>query len=73
MPAAAKHLLRVDDEIDLLRPHLLFMQGRGCHVDAVSDGPTELRQYQARYRGSFLHGGIGPEEMILPVAPLTPR
>jgi CheY-like chemotaxis protein len=35
--------------------------------------PTRLRQYQARYRGSFLHGGISPEEMILPVALLTPR
>lgn len=35
--------------------------------------PTKLREYQARYRGSFLHGGITPEEMILPVALLTPR
>ncbi len=35
--------------------------------------PTKLRQYQARYRGSFLHGGISPEEMILPIALLTPR
>jgi CheY-like chemotaxis protein len=35
--------------------------------------PTKLREYQARYRGSFLHGGVSPEEMILPVAVLTPR
>lgn len=35
--------------------------------------PTKLREYQARYRGSFLHGGVSPEEMILPVATLTPR
>ena len=35
--------------------------------------PTKLREYQARYRNSFLHGGISPEEMILPVACLTPR
>lgn len=35
--------------------------------------PTKLREYQARYRGSFLHGGISPEEMILPVVRLTPR
>ena len=34
--------------------------------------PTKLREYQARYRGSFLHGGVSPEEMILPVAMLTP-
>lgn len=35
--------------------------------------PTKLREYQARYRNSFLHGGISPEEMIVPVACLTPR
>lgn len=35
--------------------------------------PTKLREYQARYRGSFLHGGATPEEMILPIALLTPR
>jgi hypothetical protein len=35
--------------------------------------PTKLREYQARYRNSFLHGGISPEEMIVPIASLTPR
>ena len=35
--------------------------------------PTKLREYQARYRNSFLHGGVSPEEMIVPVARLTPR
>jgi CheY-like chemotaxis protein len=35
--------------------------------------PTKLREYQARYRGSFLHGGVSPEEMILPIATLLPR
>lgn len=35
--------------------------------------PTKLREYQARYRNSFLHGGISPEEMIVPVANLSPR
>jgi CheY-like chemotaxis protein len=35
--------------------------------------PTKLREYQARYRGSFLHGGATPEEMVLPVAVLKPR
>jgi len=35
--------------------------------------PTKLREYQARYRNSFLHGGISPEEMIVPVSRLTPR
>jgi hypothetical protein len=35
--------------------------------------PTKLREYQARYRGAFLHGGVAPEEVILPIALLTPR
>ncbi|MEA2063548.1 MAG: response regulator [Gemmatimonadota bacterium] len=35
--------------------------------------PTKLREYQSRYYGSFLHGGISPEEMILPVAIMTPK
>ncbi|MDT8368604.1 MAG: bifunctional response regulator/alkaline phosphatase family protein [Longimicrobiales bacterium] len=35
--------------------------------------PTKLREYQARYKNSFLHGGISPEEMIVPIATLTPR
>jgi CheY-like chemotaxis protein len=35
--------------------------------------PTKLREYQARYRGSFLHGGATPEEMVLPVAVMKPR
>jgi CheY-like chemotaxis protein len=35
--------------------------------------PTKLREYQSRYRGSFLHGGVSPEECILPLALLTPR
>jgi CheY-like chemotaxis protein len=35
--------------------------------------PTKLREYQSRYRDSFLHGGVSPDEMILPVALLRPR
>jgi len=35
--------------------------------------PTKLREYQQRYRGSFLHGGVTPEECILPLSLLTPR
>jgi hypothetical protein len=35
--------------------------------------PTKLREYQARYRGSFLHGGVTSEEVVVPVALLMPR
>jgi CheY-like chemotaxis protein len=53
-------------------------RGLGSHTllaagDAFFVYPTKLREYQSRYRGSFLHGGVTPEEVILPVALLTPR
>jgi CheY-like chemotaxis protein len=35
--------------------------------------PTKLREYQSRYRDAFLHGGISPEEMIVPIALMNPR
>ncbi len=41
--------------------------------DAFFVYPTKLREYQSRYRGSFLHGGVTPEEVILPLSLLTPR
>jgi len=44
-----------------------------CREDYFFVYPTKLREYQNRYRDSFLHGGISPEEMVMPVALLTPR
>ena len=44
-----------------------------CRDDYYFVYPTKLREYQNRYRDSFLHGGLSPEEMVLPVALLTPR
>ena len=60
---------------DLLR---LPRRGLGANTllasgDSFFVYPTKLREYQGRYRGSFLHGGVTPEEVILPVALLTPR
>ena len=37
-----KRILWVDDEIVLLKPHLLFLQARGYHVDAISNGDDAL-------------------------------
>ena len=44
-----------------------------CREDYFFVYPTKLREYQSRYRDSFLHGGVSPEEMVLPVVLLTPR
>lgn len=68
------HALTTKDEADLRLP-----SGRlgTTYVLALDDFffvyPTKLREYQAKYRNSFLHGGISPEEMIVPVSTLTPR
>ena len=35
--------------------------------------PTNFHEYERQYRGSFQHGGISMEEMILPCSVLTPR
>jgi CheY-like chemotaxis protein len=35
--------------------------------------PTNFRDYEKAYEGSFQHGGVSLEEMILPTLTLTPR
>ncbi len=35
--------------------------------------PTRFHEFERQYRGSFQHGGISVEEMILPLLTLTPR
>ncbi|HKG92888.1 MAG TPA: response regulator [Gemmatimonadaceae bacterium] len=69
-----EHALLFPNE-DLLR---LPRRGPGGNTllaagDSFFVYPTKLREYQSRYRGSFLHGGVTPEECILPLALLTPR
>ena len=42
-------------------------------IDSKTFPAAFTTAYQSRYKDSFLHGGVSPEEMILPVALLTPR
>jgi CheY-like chemotaxis protein len=35
--------------------------------------PTNYTEYEKEYKGSFQHGGISLEEMILPVVTMTPK
>ena len=35
-------ILWVDDEIDLLKPHLLFLKAKGYDVDTATNGPDAL-------------------------------
>lgn len=75
--------MRVDNNAGVLSvkdPQALRLPPRGyhstymmCREDYFFVYPTKLREYQGRYRDSFLHGGVSPEEMVLPVALLTPK
>jgi len=38
----SRRILWVDDEIELLRPHVLFLQQRGYQVDTISNGDDAL-------------------------------
>jgi len=35
--------------------------------------PTRFHEYERQFKGSFQHGGVSVEEMILPLVTLTPR
>lgn len=71
---------RDDQALLFTNPDDLRLPHRGQSMNtllATGDGffvyPTKLREYQQRYKGSFLHGGVTPEECILPVSLLTPK
>ena len=46
-------ILWADDEIDLLKPHLLFWRAKGFHVTAVNGGVEALRKLGLRSLTSF--------------------
>ena len=80
---------KISDDLRAENPRTVFSVADGSAIRLPAGGlktnyliaredyffvyPTKLREYQARYRDSFLHGGISPDEMILPVALLKPR
>ena len=37
-------ILWADDEIELLKPHILFLEGKGYHVDAVNNGADAVEK-----------------------------
>ncbi len=87
--ASANLRYKFGDDLRAENPSAVFLVSDGSQIRLPRGGlktnyliaredyffvyPTKLREYQARYRDNFLHGGISPEEMILPVALLTPR
>lgn len=72
-------LLWVDDEIDLLRPHILFLQAKGYEVETVSNGPDAIdlcreRAYDLILLDEHMPGLTGLEtlERIKELTPTVP-
>jgi CheY-like chemotaxis protein len=43
LTSTPRRILWADDEIDMLRPHILYLQGKGFEVTAVSNGEDALQ------------------------------
>ena len=43
------HILWVDDEIDLLKPHIIFLENKGYRVDTVNNGSDALDMIEQQY------------------------
>ena len=68
-------LLWVDDEISLLRPHILFLEGKGYEVDTVTNGQDALDRCRATtYDLIFLDENMpGPVSYTHLTLPTTSR
>jgi CheY-like chemotaxis protein len=72
-------ILWADDEIDLLRPHVLFLEGKGYDVTSVTNGADAVEHVRdARFDVVFLDeqmpgmGGLDALAEIKAVSPETP-
>ena len=43
------HILWADDEIDMLKPHILFLEGKGFQVTPVNSGVEALELMVSRH------------------------
>lgn len=69
-------ILWADDEIDLLRPHILFLEGKGYEVTAVNNGNEAIKNcQQSKYDLVFLDEnmpGISGLEALLEIKKAHP-
>ena len=54
MPSPPRRILWADDEIDMLRPHILYLQGKGFEVTAVSNGEDALQMAEKSHFDAVL-------------------
>jgi DNA-binding response OmpR family regulator len=74
-----RHILWADDEIDLLRPHVLFLEDKGFKVEAVANGEDAVSAFQRRRFDAVLldemmpgMGGLKTLEAIKELDPTIP-
>ena len=75
----SRRILWADDEIDLLRPHILFLEAKGFDVTSVTNGADAVdKMREARYDVVFLDeqmpglGGLETLGELKDVAPESP-
>jgi CheY-like chemotaxis protein len=78
-PSSMPRILWADDEIDLLRPHVLFLESKGYDVTSVTNGADAVEQVRrSRFDVVFLDeqmpgmGGLDALPEIKAVSPETP-
>ena len=72
-------ILWVDDEIDLLKPHILFLKGKGYDVETCNNGYDAIdlvaaRQFDLVILDEMMPGLTGLETLprIKELRPMTP-
>lgn len=58
-------ILWVDDEIDLLKPHIMFLEDKGYSVDKINNGGEALEMVEEkRYDLIFLDENIDRKSVV---------
>jgi len=60
MKGGSRRILWIDDEIDFLKPHILFLQGKGYDITPVSNGDDALSSIKEQHYDAVLLDQIMP-------------
>lgn len=73
------HILWADDEIDLLKPHILFLQQKGCEITTVNSGvdaieEVDVKNFDVIFLDEMMPGMTGLEtlQQIKQIKPQIP-
>ena len=59
-------ILWVDDEVELLKPHVLFLKGKGYDVDTCNNGYDAIDMVRSMADGAILFAMANPTPEIMP-------